>query len=184
MAELKDRYAAALFEMSLASGAWEEHLAQAARVRDRLEKERIAGFLENPHIPNATKHELLENLFAAGLAGDLMGFLHLTVDKGREAMMLPTLTAYIELGEQRRGKAIAYVVSAKALEPEQAEALSALLSKKLGKRVEILAKEDPSLIGGFYVHVDGCLIDRTVRTDLRNLKESLKRGGANDSQTR
>ncbi len=177
MAELKDRYAAALFEMSLESGELDAHLAQASFVRDRLEKEQLAELLENPHIPNGTKQDLLEKLFGDQISGDLMGFLHLAVEKGREAIIIATLDAYIEMGDQHRGKAMAYVVSAKALRPEQVDALRALLSKKLGKRIELLTREDASLIGGFYIHVNGRLIDRTVRTHLRNLKESLRRGG-------
>lgn len=180
MAELKDRYAAALFEMSLESGELESHFSQVTLLRERLEKEQLTGLLENPHIPNATKRELIERLFGGEIFSDLMGFLLLTVEKGRESMILPTLDAYLELWNQHQGKAMAYVVSAQALRPEQVDALSALLSRKLGKKTEILTREDPGLIGGFYIHVDGRLIDRTVRTELRNLKENLKRGGPND----
>ena len=177
MAELKDRYAAVLLEMSLESGELEAHLAQASLVRERLQKEQLAVVLENPHIPNATKRGMLDDFFGDRISSDLMGFLYLAVENGREAMILSTLDAYIEMGDRHRGKAMAYVVSAKALSPEQVDDLGALLSKKLGKRTEILNREDPSLIGGFYIHVNGRLIDRTLRTHLRSLKESLKRGG-------
>ncbi|NLF35451.1 MAG: ATP synthase F1 subunit delta [Clostridiales bacterium] len=177
MAELKDRYAAALFEMSLESGALESHLAQAAFALETLGQEQLEEFLENPYISRVSKRELLERLFDPPLSSELMGFFHFAVEKGRGGLILPTLASYIELGEQRRGKAIAYVVSAAALRPEQADAIGALLSRKLGKRIEILTREDPALIGGFTIHVDGRLIDRTVRTHLRDLKESLRRGG-------
>lgn len=176
MAELMDRYASVLFEMSLEADALEEHLAQAILLRARLEKEQLACLLEDPHIPDETKRELLEARFGDQIGDDLMGFLRLSVEKGREAAILPTLSAYIEMGESYRGRAVAYVVSAVALRPDQTDALGALLSRKTGKQVEILAREDPALIGGFYIHLDGRLIDQTVRTRLQNLKESLKRG--------
>lgn len=176
MAALKDRYAVALFEMSLEAGALEQHLAQAVRLRERLEKERLIGLLENPHVPDAAKREMLASRFEGQLADELMGFLRLAIEKGREAMIMQTLSAYIEMAEGYRGRAAAYVVSAKALSHAQIEALSALLSRKMSKRVEVLAYEDPALIGGFSIHVEGRLIDRTVRTQLRNLAESLKRG--------
>ncbi|MGF7145194.1 F-type H+-transporting ATPase subunit delta [Anaerotaenia torta] len=183
MAELKDRYAASLFEMALETGELKSYFSQVSLLRDILEKEHLTELLENPHIPDATKRELLEKHFGGEISGDLMGFLRLMVEKGRESIILPTLDTFLELGNQHRGKTIAYVVSAVALRPEQVDALSGLLSKKLGKKAEILTREDPALIGGFYIHVDGRLIDRTVRTGLRNLKETLQRGEPNDNKT-
>jgi F-type H+-transporting ATPase subunit delta len=177
MAELKDRYATSLFEMSLESGALDEHLSQALFLRDSLEKERLIEILENPHIPDADKRALLERRFGGRIPDDFMGLLLLMIEKGYESVILPTLDAYIDRGSGRRGKAMAYVVSAVALTAEQTEALRAVLSAKLGKEIEIMTSEDPDLIGGFYIHVDGKLIDQTVRASLTNLKETLQRGG-------
>jgi F-type H+-transporting ATPase subunit delta len=174
MADLKNRYAAALFEMSLESGRLDGHMAQAALVLDTLKNDRLESFLVHPHIPNATKHELLQTLFADKISDDLMGFLFLAVKKSREAIIAPALSAYIDMGNRHGQKTVAQVVSAQALGRDQLSALAAVLSKKLGKQVEIRPEVDPALIGGLYIHVDGHLIDRTVRTRLYNLKRELK----------
>lgn len=183
MAALKDRYAAALLELSLESGHLEEHLAKAAAARETLERECLGDLLEDPYIPKESKLEVLEKLFGGSLPDELMGFLRLAVEKGRGAVILPTLSSYLRMGEQRGGKALAYVVSAKALSPEQTDAIGGLLSQKLGRQVQVLAREDPALIGGFSIRVEGRLIDQTVRTRLKNLTESLKRGGPDDCKT-
>lgn len=179
MAQLKDRYAAVLFELSVQSGALEAHLAQATHLLERIETDRLNEILENRHIPDETKRQLLEKLFADELSPELMGFLHMAVEKGHEPLILPTLVAYLDLGERRRGKALAYVVSAAPLSAGQQEALGTVLSKKLGKPTELLVRVDPSLIGGFYIHVDGRLVDQSLRTRLQKLKEALKGGGLN-----
>ena len=48
--------------------------------------------------------------------------------------------------------------------------------------VEISLKTDPSLIGGFYVHVDGRLMDRTVKKYFSDLKDHIKKGVFDDQQ--
>jgi F-type H+-transporting ATPase subunit delta len=78
------------------------------------------------------------------------------------------------------GKIEAKVVSAKALTEKQVEFIRTLLSQKLHMQVEVKAAVDPNVIGGFYVLVNGYIFDRTVRTDLNDMKERLKRGNVND----
>ncbi|HHU23381.1 MAG TPA: ATP synthase F1 subunit delta [Clostridiales bacterium] len=177
MAELKYRYASALFKLAMEKGTLEEQMQQAAFVVDVLETDKCEDFLLHPHIPNSAKCELLSSLFAGKISEDLMGFLYLAVNKSREAIILPALASFMDMVEKHSGKAAACVVSAAPLGEEQVLALGRLLTRKLGREVEIQIQVDPALIGGFYVHVEGRLIDQTVRARLTNMKESLKRGG-------
>ena len=98
------------------------------------------------------------------------------VDKGRESLIIPTLTEYVNRANRLLGRIEAELVSAKVLTEEEIESVRVLLSKKLGKEVKLNHRVDPDVIGGFYVLVDGHIFDCTVRTDLNNMKESLKRG--------
>jgi len=72
----------------------------------------------------------------------------------------------------------AYVVSAAELKESQVSALARLLSHKLNKRVRMSLRIDPSLIGGLYIHVAGLIIDRTVKRQLSDMRDALKKGGA------
>lgn len=182
MAELKERYATALFDLSLENDMLETYMEQASFVRDVLQDEECESFLLHPHIPDKAKQELFNNLFSDKISKDLMGFLYLTVAKSREMLIIPTLTAYIDMGNRHKGKVIANVVSAAKLREDQILAIHTILSRKLNKSVEIVAQVEPDLIGGFYIHVDGRLIDRTVKTQLKNMKKSLKKRGATDGQ--
>ncbi|NLV86101.1 MAG: ATP synthase F1 subunit delta [Clostridiales bacterium] len=178
MAQLKDRYASALFDLSMESGRPEKHMEQALLVQRALEVDGCEEFLAHPHITNEEKYEFLQKLFAGKISDDLMGFLYLAVDKSREQTIAPALASFIDMLSLHSGKVTASVVSATALSQKQLSDIGKLLSQKLDKQVEIEAQVDPALIGGFYIHVEGRLIDRTVRTQLNNMKDRLKRGGA------
>lgn len=179
MAKLKDRYANALLELSEEKGTLENDLEQAVFVRDALEESSVQSFLLYPHVPDTAKHQLFQNAFSDRLAKHLMGFLYLMVRKNREFLIVSSLNEFIYRANKRLGKVEAKVVSAKALTEKQIKTIQTLLSKKNNMQVEVKATVDPDVIGGFYVLVNGYVFDRTVRTDLNNMKERLKRGSLN-----
>ena len=75
-----------------------------------------------------------------------------------------------------KGTVIARVVSAKPLTDSQNEYIKDLISRKINTEVEIKVVVEPELIGGFYIVVDGHFYDGTVRTKLKDMKQSLRRG--------
>ncbi|NLJ57359.1 MAG: ATP synthase F1 subunit delta [Tissierellia bacterium] len=176
MAKLKDRYANALLELSEESGSLEEDLEHAFLIRDALKGPEVQGFLLHPHIPDSDKYKLFHKAFSENIRGHLMGFLHLMVQKNRESLIVPILTEYIDRLNKRLGKIEAKVVSAKALTKKQIELIRTVLSKKMNMEVKVKTTVDPDVLGGFYILVDGRIFDRTVRSELNKMKESLKRG--------
>ena len=72
----------------------------------------------------------------------------------------------------------AHVVSAAALSEDQQWQLEQILSRKLDDVVKMTYEVDPSLLGGFTIHVGGYVIDRSIRKKLRELREILVRSGS------
>ena len=182
MAQLSARYATALFDLAMESRVPGEYLEQAVFLRDTLSGEECLRIIEHPQIPAAQKIAFLENAFKGNIHDDLLGFLHMAISKNRESFIVPGLNLFIHRMDEYFGKVKANVASATALHEDQVAALRAMLSKKLGKQVEISVQVDPALIGGFSIHTDGYFIDRTIKKRLNDLKISLKRGTLNDSQ--
>ena len=176
MAELSTRYAAALFELALERGMLNEYLEQAVFVRNAMQLDECQKFMEHPHISKMYKCEFFDNVFGKDMHGDLRGFLYLLVNKNRENVILSALEDFISMGDSHNRKTTATVISAAMPEEQQIAALRDMLSKKLNKQVEISVKVDPLLIGGLYIYVDGYLIDRTIKKQLKNFKDSIIRG--------
>ena len=80
------------------------------------------------------------------------------------------------------GETKALVSAAVILSESQRTMLEDVLAKKTGKKVSISERTDTSLIGGLYISVDGYVIDGTIKKQLHDIMESLKRGGADDTQ--
>lgn len=176
MAKLRERYANALLEISREKGSLEIDVEAAVLIRNTLDSAEVRGFIVHPHIPDSEKYKLFNTAFAGRLSWHMSGFLNLMVKKNRERLIVPSLTQFIEIANRQMGKVTAKVVSAAELTKEQARSIHTLLTKQTGMQIELTAAVDPDVIGGFYVLVDGQIFDGTVRTELKTMKERLKRG--------
>ena len=176
MERLSALYASALYKIALEKNAVDDFLAQAEFLRDVLKEPDCHRVLVHPQISANEKREFFKKTVGEHIHEDFLGFLYLVVDKNREAFLIPALEALISIIKRHNKIVTAKVMSAAAYDNEQAEELRAMLSKKLGKHVELSMKVDPALIGGPYIFVDGYYIDWTVKKRLRDLTVSMKEG--------
>jgi F-type H+-transporting ATPase subunit delta len=176
MERLSVLYASALFDLAMQANVIDDFLDQAELLRDALKDEECVRVLVHPHISAAQKRDFFIKSFGKHIHEDLLGFLFLVADKNREAFLIPALTSLIEMIERYKGKVTAEVISAADFDEKQTTAMKGLLSKKLGKNVEIALKVDPSVIGGPYIYVDGYYIDWTVKKRLSDLTVHMKEG--------
>jgi len=173
MADLSTRYAAALFELALERGLVDDYLQQAAFISAIIREEDCRRVITHPRIPEAEKFAFLDGAFKGRIHDDLLGFMRLTVTKNREAFLAPALDALVMMIRRHQNHTTAKVVSAVALTPEQESQLKIVLTRKLGKTVELSVEVDMSVIGGFRLHVDGHVFDRTLRRLLKDMKENI-----------
>jgi len=174
MAKLSAIYASALFDLAVESGRSEEYLAQSVLMRDTLADVDCLRILVHPHISTAEKQEFFGRAFHGHLNSDLSGLLNLVIEKNREAYLLPALGELIKLIERHHKKTTATVLSAAELDETQVAEIKKLLSGKLDKDVSVALKIDPSAIGGQFIHVDGYYLDRTLKSQLRDMTDHVK----------
>jgi len=175
MADLSTRYAAALFELSAEKGSMDIVMQHAQFLCDTFPGEEGAlRILTHPLITASDKNVFIDKVYGLTIHQDLLGFIKLAIAKNRETFLLPALTKLVEMIKLHRFQITARVVSAVPLSGSQVAQLSNILTKKVGKKVEIDLVVNPSAIAGISVHVDGYFLDRTVKTMLKNMKESLE----------
>jgi len=174
VASLSTRYARTLFELALERGLASDYMEQAAFISDMLKDEDCQRIITHPRIPEAEKFVFFDKGFKGRIHDDLLGFMRLTVTKNRETFLVPALDELVEMIRRHKNYAMAKVVSAIELDDEQKAQLKVVLARKLGKSIELSASVDPSVIGGFRLHVDGHVFDRTLRYMLRDMKESMQ----------
>jgi len=173
MAEVSVRYGRALYELAQENGSFDECMNQADVVRDTLLLPECRSVLEHPHIEKEEKRAFLRNIFSEALPKTLSDFLTLLIEKNRESIAAAALVEFIRLGDLWRGRVDACVVSAMHLREEQVAALQALLTRKLGKRVDMDLQVDPAVIGGFCIMAGGYAVDYTVKKRIEDMRSAV-----------
>jgi len=71
------------------------------------------------------------------------------------------------------GIAVAEVRTAKTLSPDEMDQLANVLGKKVGKRVELDVRTDPSILAGFVAKIGSEIYDASVLRKIDRFRESL-----------
>ncbi len=172
------RYAKALILIGKEDGqaeSYREELGSVVALFDQhlaLEKA-----LTNPlYNKNDRKNLLSAVLEKTDLSRVMTSFLVLLFDKGRISFIREISDFYNQLADDLRGIIHTSLVSATDLSDESVGKIKEALAKKVGKNIVLDVEKDPELIGGVVTKIGDLVLDGSVKTQLSNMKESLKRG--------
>jgi F-type H+-transporting ATPase subunit delta len=70
----------------------------------------------------------------------------------------------------------AQITSAVELDQGQCREIQSGLEKQTGKKVELKVQLDPSLIGGIQAEIGGKVFDGSIKTQLKRIEDTLKKG--------
>jgi len=143
--------------------------AEAMRVSVELNQT-----LTNPAFPRADRKKIVDAIASRlGAHPTTRTFLYLLLDKERLAQ-LPGISREVDrFLQQQAGQVSAEVVSAQPLTAAQLSSLTAALEKLSGKKVQVVKREDPALIGGVVAKLGDVIYDGSVRTQLRQLRDQM-----------
>ena len=172
------RYAKALLLIGKEDGGTENYRQELNEVAELLAKEnQLAETISNPLYRTGERRHVVEAVIAKlGLTKVMSSFLLLLFEKGRIGFLASINDFYQMLADELKGVARASLVSATALSSETIEKIRMALSKKTGKEIILEVEQDPSLIGGIVTRIGDLVLDGSIKTQMLNLRESLKRG--------
>lgn len=168
------RYAQAVFEMADGAGALDRWERDLDRLANALSDPDLATFFESPQIPAADKRETVRRLLGEQgqpLALNLAGLL---IERGRFGMVPRLYAEFHSLLLARRGVAVAEVTTAVPLTDIELNVVRGRLLAITGDRdIELRPRVDESIIGGIIVRIGDQLIDGSVTSRLRRLRDQL-----------
>lgn len=165
-------YGRALFEAAREAGQLPQVLSEAAALETALGTE-LQGLLLSPRVPMAQRLEVVEEIFRG--AGPLfLSWLRLVIRRGR-AGALPGMVEVLRDEERRvSGKAVGTLTSAVDLPDDLREGIRAELGRLTGTDLQLEARRDPELLGGFVARVGDRMLDLSLRSRLDQLRRQLK----------
>lgn len=173
---LAKRYAKAMVEIGQEQNALDKYGQDLTNIVDMMEDSKdFRELLLSPVFTKEDKKRIADEILQKADTDHMVAnFINLLIDRKRIDQLPGIELAFRQKVDDIRGITRGEVTSAEPLaEPELAKVADAL-SAISGKQVEITTKVDPSLIGGLVAKVGDMVFDGTIRTQLNQLKESLK----------
>ena len=166
-------YAKAAFELAQADNGlaqWEEMLSLAGTLAS---DDAMAGLLDSPQVGSTQAVQIL-----TGAAGDAFNdrfrdFLSVLAANGRVQLLPEVVRLFKNLRAEAEKRLSVRVVSAIALEDDQAERMKAALARRFEREIELVSEIDPSVIGGAVVYAGDQVIDGSLRGRLQQLSNNL-----------
>lgn len=172
------RYAKALLLIGKEDGQTEQYRRELEGVAHLLaERKELADTIANPLYNADERRKVFQGVIEKlKLSKVMSSFFMLLFDKGRVAFIISINEFFQKLADELKGVASASLVSATELPAETIEKIRSALSKKTGKEITLDVKQDPGLIGGIVTKIGDLVLDGSIKTQLLNMRESLKRG--------
>lgn len=170
-------YAAALYEVARANGSVGEVYAGLHAVLGAYQDKAFRDFFTSPRVPGEVKRKGLTTALGGRVRPELLNFLFVLVEKGREPLLDNIFNAFCVYRDEAENRAHAFVEAGSAFSDGELEDLrKALSAASGGKEVVVHYTHKPDLIGGAKIRLGDLLVDTTLRTRLSNLARSMAQG--------
>lgn len=176
-------YAQSLFELAEAQGG-RELLMELADEMDQIEETRgtdpqVTEFFRSKVIPATMKVEVLNRTFGGRITPLLLNFSLLMAKKERLDRIWRCFTAYKQMLDEKIGKVEVDVWTRFPMPQDQVDSLRAKLQAALKREPIVHVYTDEKMMGGMRLQVGDKLIDATVDTRLRRMRDLLIEDGGN-----
>ncbi|MFH2059755.1 MAG: ATP synthase F1 subunit delta [Pseudomonadota bacterium] len=172
------RYAKALILIGQENDTADQYKAELESIVQLFDtQENFETTLINPLYNKNDRKKVLEAVLAStDLSAIIKSFMLLLFDKGRIGFLREIASYYNDLADELKGVVKASIVSATKLSQGAVNKIKKALSKKTGKNIVLNVEQDPDLIGGVVTKIGDLVLDGSVRTQLINMRETLKKG--------
>jgi F-type H+-transporting ATPase subunit delta len=181
-------YAAALFDLAKADGGPQRCEGTLGELEDILELARqdaaFGEFLASRILPAAERESSLKRIFAGRVSDLTLKFLQVLNQKDRLAHLPAIAAAYEQLVQAAYGRVEVDVYTAAPIDQNELGAIRARLQAMLSKEPVLHAYTDPAMLGGLKLQIGDQLIDGSVQTKLRKLRENLAGTGGAEIRAR
>jgi len=129
--------------------------------------------LTDPSVGPAQKAGLVEGLLQGRSAAQTSQVLSYAMGHLRGRRVDSVIDDLMDLAGEQRSRSIAEVRVARPIDPDQAQRLSAALSRIHGRDVRLNVAVDPTVIGGISVRIGTEVVDATVATRIEQARRAL-----------
>lgn len=175
-------YAESLFNLAMDEGGRDRLESLSGELDELLELTRrmpdLNEFLASRIIATKDRKASLRTIFDGKVSELLFKFLMVLNEKERLNQLLPIVSAYQTMVQEKFGRIEVDVYTREAIPQEQIDAITSEIQRALDREPVVHPYTDAKMIGGVKLQIGDKLIDASFETRLRQMNERLKTEGS------
>lgn len=181
-------YAKSLMDLATEQGGQgkiEETLGELEEIIELARgDEKFAEFLSSRSLGADARRDALKRIFQGRVSDLTLNFLLVLNDKGRIGALASVAAAFDSLVQSQFGRVEVDVFTAQPMSPDELHQVRDRLRQTLNKDVVVHPYTEPTMIGGVKFRIGDQLVDASIATRLRRLKEKFAADGAAELRAR
>ena len=174
--KITKRYAKSLIELSIEKEQLKESYNDLLLVNKVCsENSEFILMLKSPIIGTNKKLDIINSIFAKKLSKLTLLFIEIITKKKRESLLSPIAKNFVELYKTYNKIISASVITALPIDKSIREKIILLVKKNTAFEVELNEKISSEIIGGLIINIGDYQLDNSVKTQLKNLKNSYNK---------
>ncbi len=174
MTEIGKEYGTALFMLACEKEQKHEYAGALETVKKVFDEEpAYLAFLSSPAIGMSERLDAIVTAFGEKLPEDVVSYMQLLCEKGRIPCFYDSVTEYNKLFDESERVLSAKITSAVELTDDEKQKLKEKLEEKCKTAVTMEFFIDETLMGGIVAEVDGKVLDGSLRSRLRDIKDVI-----------
>ena len=174
---LANIYAKSLYELADEQGGQTAVENTLGELEDILELARgdaqFNEFLSSRVLKQADRSRSLEAMLAGKVSDLTLRFLKVLNEKHRLSHLIPIVEALDVMVQQKLGRVEVDLYTAQPIDSSEIASIKAQLKQALGKEAIVHPYTDPTMIGGVRLQIGDTLIDASLQTRLRKMRDQL-----------
>lgn len=169
------RYAKAIFDLAVEENALDRVTTEMKSVGNTVaSSSELREILASPLVAQEARKAVMSAVLQRLGVSTLVRNAVLLITDHRRGALLPEIAELLtRLADERAGKLQAEVISATPLTESQYARLTAVLERLTNRKIALVRKVDPSLIGGVITRIGDKMYDGSIRSRLAELRTSL-----------
>ncbi len=167
-------YAASLFDSAKEAGILDQIHDELNFVAALYKEEKdFRSYINSPSFSKDEKKEFVRKVFSADLSKDLVSFVQVLINSGRQMEIENISAVFDELTDELYNRMKVDVVSVSKLDEGTLGNIKSALKQKFGKDVIIREKTDASILGGIIIKAGDLVIDGSLAENLKKIRDNL-----------
>ena len=139
------------------------------------ENHELNTVFRNPEVKMSKKVSIVDALFGEHVGKTSLAFLEFVMKKHRSVNLRGISAAYLDLFRESQGIVLSKFTTAEPVDQEVLDMVSQAIAAHTHKEVEMVAKTDPKIIGGFAMEFDNTIYDARLSTRLTKLRQQFEK---------